>query len=555
MLKFMRISKRMILGVVCSIAGSTLSFFVPLLIKDFIDNKKFDLSLLYVFPFLFAAQFILCAIGGLLISTEADLHVAELRIQAMDIIFEKDMLFFDNENSGEIASGIVYDISLVRNFVAASIPQFVSSVINILFSVVALTVINYRLSILVLIIFPAVMILAVPLGIFNNRNAMMLQERIGKLNTFTSEIVRSMRTVKLCNAERCMLLKFKKRVNEIKEVNLLNDKVYSFVTPVQNLISIFCTGVIVCYGVHLMDVHLLTYGSFVAYVMLFFQLVTPVGGLFTFYLSCQTIKGSLKNQPCHRISREVDMENFAYNNVDYLELKSVSFGYNDNEVLHDVSMRLEKGGRYAIIGPSGSGKTTIINTITGLYSANSGAIAINESLLDGQHLEEWRRWFTVVSQDNLLFSTTIKENLFFGLDFVPSEKDINKCLKNACLDEIISVGDLEKSVGEQGMSLSGGQRQRLQIARACLRKAPILILDEATSNLDVKTERRVLDNLLRSHEYDISIVISHRLSTIIDSDVIFFIEDGYLLDQGDRRELIERCPAYRFFVQNQLLKD
>ena len=279
MLKFMRISKRMILGVVCSIAGSTLSFFVPLLIKDFIDNKKFDLSLLYVFPFLFAAQFILCAIGGLLISTEADLHVAELRIQAMDIIFEKDMLFFDNENSGEIASGIVYDISLVRNFVAASI---------------ALTVINYRLSILVLIIFPAVMILAVPLGIFNNRNAMMLQERIGKLNTFTSEIVRSMRTVKLCNAERCMLLKFKKRVNEIKEVNLLNDKVYSFVTPVQNLISIFCTGVIVCYGVHLMDVHLLTYGSFVAYVMLFFQLVTPVGGLFTFYLSCQTIKGSLK---------------------------------------------------------------------------------------------------------------------------------------------------------------------------------------------------------------------------------------------------------------------
>ena len=106
------------------------------------------------------------------------------------------------------------------------------------------------------------------------------------------------------------------------------------------------------------------------------------------------------------------MENFAYNNVDYLELKSVSFGYNDNEVLHDVSMRLEKGGRYAIIGPSGSGKTTIINTITGLYSANSGAIAINESLLDGQHLEEWRRWFTVVSQDNLLFSTTIKENLF-----------------------------------------------------------------------------------------------------------------------------------------------
>ena len=159
MLKFMRISKRMILGVVCSIAGSTLSFFVPLLIKDFIDNKKFDLSLLYVFPFLFAAQFILCAIGGLLISTEADLHVAELRIQAMDIIFEKDMLFFDNENSGEIASGIVYDISLVRNFVAASIPQFVSSVINILFSVVALTVINYRLSILVLIIFPAVMIM------------------------------------------------------------------------------------------------------------------------------------------------------------------------------------------------------------------------------------------------------------------------------------------------------------------------------------------------------------------------------------------------------------
>lgn len=242
MLKFMRISKRMILGVVCSIAGSTLSFFVPLLIKDFIDNKKFDLSLLYVFPFLFAAQFILCAIGGLLISTEADLHVAELRIQAMDIIFEKDMLFFDNENSGEIASGIVYDISLVRNFVAASIPQFVSSVINILFSVVALTVINYRLSILVLIIFPAVMILAVPLGIFNNRNAMMLQERIGKLNTFTSEIVRSMRTVKLCNAESCMLLKFKKRVNEIKEVNLLNDKVYSFVTPVQNLISIFLLG-------------------------------------------------------------------------------------------------------------------------------------------------------------------------------------------------------------------------------------------------------------------------------------------------------------------------
>lgn len=118
------------------------------------------------------------------------------------------------------------------------------------------------------------------------------------------------------------------------------------------------------------------------------------------------------------------MENFAYNNVDYLELKSVSFGYNDNEVLHNVSMRLEKGGRYAIIGLSGSGKTTIINTITGLYSANSGAIAINESLLDGQHLEEWRRWFTVVSQDNFLFSTTIKENLFLVLILCHQKKTL-----------------------------------------------------------------------------------------------------------------------------------
>lgn len=310
--------------------------------------------------------------------------MAELRIQAMDIIFEKDMLFFDNENSGEIASGIVYDISLVRNFVAASIPQFVSSVINILFSVVALTVINYRLSILVLIIFPAVMILAVPLGIFNNRNAMMLQERIGKLNTFTSEIVRSMRTVKLCNAERCMLLKFKKRVNEIKEVNLLNDKVYSFVTPVQNLISIF-----LYWG------HCLLWCSSdgrtsldIRFVCCICNVILSAGysSRWFIYLLFELSNNQRflkKNQPCHRISREVDMENFAYNNVDYLELKSVSFGYNDNEVLHNVSMRLEKGGRYAIIGPSGSGKTTIINTITGLYSANSGAIAINESLLDG----------------------------------------------------------------------------------------------------------------------------------------------------------------------------
>lgn len=244
-----------------------------------------------------------------------------------------------------------------------------------------------------------------------------------------------------------------------------------------------------------------------------------------------------------------------YCTANCLELKNVSFSYGDKEVLHSVNMSLKKGGQYAIVGPSGSGKTSIINIITGLYSINSGSIAINGSLLNDRCLKEWRRWFTVVSQDNLLFSTSIEENLFFGLDSLPSEEEIVLCLKKACLDGVISINDLEKNIGEQGMALSGGQRQRLQIARAYLRKAPIIILDEATSNLDVKTERCVLNNLLKLHEYDISIVISHRLSTIIDSDVIFFIEDGQLLDQGKHRDLVERCPSYRLFVQKSFLEN
>lgn len=301
MIKFIRVNKRMILGVACSIVGSLTSFYFPILIKEVIDTGKFNLSSMYAFPLLFVVQFALCSIGGWLISTEADLHVSELRIQAMSAIFDKDMVFFDSENSGEVASGIVYDISLVRDFVASSIPQFISSIINILFSVVALSVINYRLSVLILIIFPVVTILAVPLGLFNNKNAAALQERIGRLNTFTAEVIRSIRTVKLFNAENCMFIRFKEKVNEIKEVNLLNDKVYSLVMPIQNLISILFTGIIVFYGIHLMNLRLLTYGSFVAYVMLFFQMIAPVGGLFTFYLSCQTIRGSLK-----RINRVIE---------------------------------------------------------------------------------------------------------------------------------------------------------------------------------------------------------------------------------------------------------
>lgn len=174
MIKFIRVNKRMILGVACSIVGSLISFYFPILIKEVIDTGKFNLSSMYAFPLLFVVQFALCSIGGWLISTEADLHVSELRIQAMSTIFDKDMVFFDSENSGEVASGIVYDISLVRDFVASSIPQFISSIINILFSVVALSVINYRLSVLILIIFPVVTILAVPLGLFNNKNTVAL---------------------------------------------------------------------------------------------------------------------------------------------------------------------------------------------------------------------------------------------------------------------------------------------------------------------------------------------------------------------------------------------
>ena len=470
--------------------------------------------------------------------------------------------FFDQERKGTILTRMTSDTAEVKESVQAAHDLILRDPVAILFFAGYLFYLSVKMTLFVIIFLPIVGYVIVTIAQNLKKRSYEVQKTLGEVVSDTEETITGLRVVKAFNAENKMLRRFYRILNKfyrlivkVERRVFLANPLSEFLGTVVVLIIMFVGGNLILSGKTMM-----TSESFIAYLIVFSQLITPVKSLTKSYYIVQKGLASMR-----RIKEVLDMENPVKEKpdaypvkefTDKIEFKNVWFSYENNGkvVLEDINIQVKKGQMVAIVGESGAGKSTLVDLIPRFFDVEKGAIFIDGKNIKELKIKDLRDLFGIVNQQPILFNDTIENNIAFGVDNYTYD-DLVRAAKIAnAYDFIMERPEgFQFNVGEGGNKLSGGQKQRISIARAVMKNPPILILDEATSSLDTQSERLVQDALNRLMVGRTSIVIAHRLSTVKNADLIYVLHQGRIVEQGTHEELIALGGYYKKLVDMQNL--
>jgi ATP-binding cassette, subfamily B, bacterial AbcA/BmrA len=466
--------------------------------------------------------------------------------------------YFDQQSSGETVSRVVNDTSVVRALISDHFPQFITGIISIIGAVVILLVMDWKMTLMMLISVPITMAIMMPLGRKMAKISRGLQDEtaifMGEIQQTLSEI----RLMKSSTAELNEETKGLTGIDKLLSFGLKEARITALIAPLMYLVIMIVIVMIIGYGGMRVANGSMSTGSLVAFLLYLFQIIFPITSFAMFFTQLQKAKGAteriidileLKLEEGQN-GLEMDITNKP------IYIRNVSFAYSEDEpVIENISFEAQPGEMIAFAGPSGGGKTTMFALIERFYEPTSGEIRIGDIPITDLSLAAWRSQIGYVSQESAMMAGTIRENLCYGLDIEHlSDERLWEVAKMAYADEFIQsfTDGLNTEVGERGVKLSGGQRQRIAIARAFLRNPKILMMDEATASLDSQSEGVVQQALTRLMEGRTTFVIAHRLSTIVDADKIVFIEKGRVTGIGTHQELVRTHDLYREFAEQQL---
>ncbi|MGY8967496.1 MAG: ABC transporter ATP-binding protein [Flavobacteriales bacterium] len=485
-----------------------------------------------------------------ILSVEAQHLISILRAKVQQKLLTLSISFFDNNKSGALVSRVMTDVEGVRNLVGTGLVQLIGGSITAIISLVILIRINAQMTLFVLV--PVVIFAGIALKAFGYIRPIFRAR--GKINAEVTgrltETLNGIRVIKGFNAEAQEQQVFEKGVDELFQ----NVKKSLTATALMTSSSTFLLGLasasIMGMGGYFIMKNTMTYGEFVSFTLFLGFMIAPIvqmsniGSQLT-----EAFAGLDRTQELMRIPEENDLE-VRTKTLDEIEgtvsFKNITFSYDDKtEVLHDISFEAPKGSVTALVGSSGSGKTTIAGLATAFLNPSSGQVLIDGVDLSKVDLRSFRSQLGVVLQDDFLYEGTIRENILFPRPEA-TEKELLEAVEGAYVNEFTDRFDdgLDTLIGERGVKLSGGQRQRISIARALLARPKIVILDEATSNLDTQSEAFIQKSLAVLMQERTTFVIAHRLSTIQKADQILVIEDGDIVERGKHEELIAAQGRY-----------
>ena len=477
--------------------------------------------------------------------------ITQLRKKLYSHLHSLSLSFFDNNKSGELTSIVITDVSNMRAALGTSFHKVFVEPINILAFISLLFIINVKLAIYSTIVVPITFGAIFWIGRSIRRKSRRTAKQIADIMGITTEILNSIRIVKAFGAEAFERKKFNDEQGRYYRLIYRRAKLQLFASPITETIGAFIAVVLLWVGG--MDV--LVHGTmesedFIRFILILFSVLGPVRLLSNVSVNIQ--KGVASAE---RVFKILDTKPTIYSKVNAknikefqskIEFRDVSFKYDErNEVVKNINFTISKGQILALVGPSGAGKSTLADLLPRFYDVNSGSIKIDNHDIRDLNLNSLRKLMGIVTQETILFDDTIQSNITYGIKTY-SNNDLENAAKAANAYNFIKEqpNGFETIIGEKGIKLSGGQRQRLAIARAILRNPPILILDEATSSLDVEAERKVqeaLENLMLDRT---TLVIAHRLSTVINADKIVVLDDGELVETGDHRALYAKKGLY-----------
>lgn len=558
-LKLLRVDTKVIMGSFFLVLSSLLALLLPLILKGLIDGSSIENIGSKVFQsfLIFIGQAWFSSIGYYLFSQSGEKKIAKIRKKVIEGLIYAEKSFFDKSQSGELTSAIVNDTSVIREFLITTFPNIILSIVMVLGSIVVLFSLDWNLSLLLFITLPCMMFIILPLSNISEKYSRRLQEEIGFLTGQLTEKIQEHELIKTNQAEKSVQDVLDNCIERVQNNSLKSDRVTSFETPFA-LLFIFATiAVMLTYGGYRVSAGYISVGTLVSFLIYLFQLLNPISNIASFITVYSRSKGSsVALENLLAVPRET-FEGGKSVSGQELNFNHVYFGYDENRpVLKDITFSIFKGQKIAFVGPSGSGKSTIVRLLERFYKSLSGDILMEQSSIYDFNLKEWRGKIAWVSQNNAVLSGSIRDNLCLGLNRLVADDELMKVLDLVSLgDEIRSMKEgLDTEVGERGRLLSGGQSQRLQIARAYLKDAEILIFDEATANLDADSEYAIISSLYSVLKEKTVVIIAHRLSTVKDVDCIFFLEEGKITGSGTHKELLENHERYARFVQEQMIE-
>ncbi len=476
--------------------------------------------------------------------------VKRMRVHLFQNVSRLHIGYFNHQRKGDLISRFTNDVGEVETAIVNSLMSVLKEPITIIVYFIILFVISAKLTLFTLILLPVTGGIVAEIIKRLRRKARQSQEAMGRIVNILDETFSGMRVIKAFNARNFILKKIEDETTYHRKVNLSISRKNELSSPLSEFLGVIIVAVIMYYGGQLvMEGNGLRPEVFMGFLAFYASMIQPAKNFSNGITSLQ--KGTIAAE---RIFSVVDLEPAIISKPGALpvrefrqaiEFSKVSFAYEKEMVLKDISLKIEKGKTIALVGPSGGGKSTLADLVPRFYDPTSGSVLLDGVDLRECDLESLRKLVGIVTQESILFNDTIFNNIAFGMSDV-NEEDVIYAARVANAHDFISATEngYQTFIGERGSRLSGGQRQRLAIARAVLKNPPILILDEATSALDSESERLVQDALTKLMKNRTSIVIAHRLSTIQHADEIIVLQDGRIVERGRHDELVSQGGLY-----------
>lgn len=528
-------------------------------------GPKMDMDKIKSIATLLACLYIISAIfsyvEGLSMIKVANGYAKKLRSSISEKINKLPLKFFDHNLSGDILSRVTNDVDTIAQSLNNSLSTLVSSITLFIGSIIMMFATNYIMAITAIVSSLIGFILMFIILNKSQRYFTARQRELGKLNGYIEEIYSGLNVVRSCNAKDETINEFDKLNDKLYDCNRKSQFLSGLMQPIMGFIGNFSYVAVCIVGALLVSKSVISFGVIVAFIMYVRLFTNPLSQIAQAMTSMQSTAAASERVFGLLEEVEMDSENDITKKLDKhkvkgnIEFKNVKFGYDkDKIIINDFTAKVKAGEKIAIVGPTGAGKTTMVNLLMKFYDINDGDI-----LIDGTSIRELKRdnihsLFTMVLQDTWLFNGTVKENIIYNQKNV-SNKKVEEVCKVVGVDHFIkTLPNGYDSIISDNDSVSSGQRQLLTIARGMISDSPFLILDEATSNVDTRTEELVQKAMDKLMENKTSFIIAHRLSTIKNADLILVMKDGNIIEQGNHNELMKKNGFYANLYNSQFEK-
>lgn len=549
---------QIIIGLICAGISTVLAIIGPDQIKkigtlilqkpvELNEVTKIAISLLIIY----GSSFIFSFIQGLLISKVTASVSKNFRNKLSQKINNLPLSYIDNTPTGDILSRVTNDVDLLGDTLNSSLSYSVTSIATVIGSIIMMFNYSWKLTLVAIAIVPISVLVISIVFKFSQKYFKLQQDQLGQINGHIEEIYSGHNVISIYNGQKEAQDKFevinKKLCSSTYKGNILSGLLH----PIMNFFGNFGYAFIIIWG-GIMSIQDITFVpvviAFVTYYRMFNNEVSQVANIFS---TLQTTVAASERifEFLEAVEQDDEKDKKLKLSVEdikgNIEFKNLNFGYTpEKQILFDLNTKIKAGQKVAIVGSTGAGKTTLVNLLMRFYEANSGDILIDGVKITDLKRENVRKLFGMVLQDTWLFEGTIKENIAYG-NPKATDEDIINCCKYAGIHHLImSQPNGYDCILNEETSLSGGEKQLLTIVRAMLHNAPMLILDEATSSVDTRTEvliQKAMDKLLKNRT---SFIIAHRLSTIVNADVILVMKDGRIVEKGSHKELLELGGVY-----------